>query len=324
MARLSTLACSLLLTVLTSYGFEISGTLSGGTGGFSLKYVYIVPTSLDTVYITIANILNNTYSQDELDEGGYMLFAFQDVDFSFTPGIDEPRGFYGGDIPQVLDVSSDTSDIDIELSDPNAGGFSGEIVYEGTETGATYVIASRVPDFSGFPSGGGLLFSQDGNGEYTALVDSFGTYYAYAYMDVNTNFVYDIGEPYDMYGTPEDPEPIVIEQGEQYPDDVDFELVPVPDAASPTPVVREFKVGSPYPNPFNPTTSIPFSLDRTMEMEIVARDVLGRTVATLARGMFAAGEHSVTFDGNGLATGIYWIELRAGGMHVNTPAILVK
>lgn len=324
MARLSAFIGALLLTALTTFGYEISGTLTGGAGGFNLKYVYIVPTSLDTVYIAIANILNNTYSQDDMDEGGYMLFAFQDLDFSFTPGIDEPRGFYGGDIPQVLELSSDTSGIDIELSDPNAGGFSGEIVYEGTETGATYVVASRSADFAGFPSGGGLLFTQDGNGAYTALVDSFGTYYAYAYMDVNTNFVYDIGEPYDVYGDPEEPEPIEITQGEQYPDNVDFELVPVPDAASPTPVVREFTVGKPYPNPFNPTTTVPFTLERSMNVEITARDVLGRSVATLAYGLYSAGEHRVTLDGSGLASGIYWIEVIAGGSRMNAPVILIK
>lgn len=305
-----------------SLGFTVSGSVTGAQG-FALVFVYTIPATFDTFYVTIANPFNGNYSQGGLDEGGYVLFAFQDSDLNLTPGLDERRGFYGGEVPEILQVSSDLTGINIVLSAPNAGGFSGEITYEGTETGATYVFAHRNADFSGLPAGVGVLFNQDGNGAYTALVDSFGTYYAFAFMDLNTNFQYDLGEPYDFYGGAA-PQPIVITQGGQYPDNVNFVLEAVSAAPPVHPVVQEFRLGAPYPNPFNAETTIPFTLDRPMEVELTAYNLLGRQAVTLARGAFSAGEHRVRFGDASLATGVYLIELRSGHRSMTVPVVLLK
>lgn len=250
--------------------------------------------------------------------------AFQDLNVNLIPDIDDPRGFYGGDIPTILEVNSNLEDIDIELTPPNTGGFSGTITHEGAETGGTYIFAHRTNSFDGLPNGAGVLFNDTGNGDYTAIVDSFGVYYAYAFMDLNSNFQFDEGEPYDVYGDDAEPEPITIEQGEQYPDEIDFELIATPSATPPAREVSDFKLGHVYPNPFNAATTIPFSLDRQMEIEIVAHDMLGRTVATLVSGSFPAGEHSIQFGNGSLASGVYVIELRAHGVSTCTPAILLK
>lgn len=314
---------ALLLPLSMSHGFEVSGTVTGQSG-FSLVFVYTVPVTLDTFYITLANLFNGNYSQGNLDEGSYFLFAFQDMNINLLPDLDEPRGFYGGDFPQALEVVEDLEDIDIELSAPNTGGFSGTVTYAGEETGATYVFAHRTNSFEGLPSGGGVLFNNTGNGDYTAIVDSFGVYYAYAFMDLNTNLQFDEGEPYDVYGDDLEPEPITIEQGEQFPDEIDFELVATSDVETRPVVIGDFRLGSPYPNPFNAVTTIPFTLSSPMEIELVAHDILGRTAAVIARGHYSAGEHVEQFGHAGLASGLYMIELRAQGMKVCTPAVLVK
>ena len=323
MRRLSIGLIALILPVLTAMGFTVSGNVSGASG-FSLVFVYTIPTALDTFYVTIANPFNGNYSQGGLDSGGYTFMAFQDLDVNLVPDIDDPRGFYGGDIPTVLQVTEDVSGIDIELAAPNTGGFLGTITYEGTETGTTLIFAHRTNTFEGLPSGASVLFNNTGNGDYTAVVDSFGTYYAYAFMDLNTNFQFDEGEPYDVYGDDAEPEPISIEQGEQYPDGIDFELIATPSATPPVRVASDFRLGHAYPNPFNAATTIPFSLDRQMVIELTAHDVLGRTVATLASGSYPAGEHSVKFGDGRLASGVYVIELRAHGVSTCTPAILLK
>lgn len=314
---------AILFPVLTASGFTVSGNISGREG-VALTYVYTVPTSLDTFYVTIANFLNGDYSQGNLAEGSYIFFAFQDANFSFLPDPDESRGFYGGEVPQILEVTSDLTDIDIELMPPNTGGFSGTISYAGSETGPTYVFAHRTNTFDGLPSGTGLLLNNTGNGDYTAIVDSFGVYYAFAFMDLNTNFQYDIGEPYDVYGDDLEPEPISIEQGETFPDDVNFELVAVSASAPPRVVLAKFELGQAYPNPFNPVTTIPFTLAKTLEVEIVAHDVLGRTAKPLFAGTLPAGAHSVTFDGRGLASGLYIVELRTQNISRCTAAVLLK
>ncbi|MCB9357702.1 MAG: T9SS type A sorting domain-containing protein [Calditrichaeota bacterium] len=305
-----------------SQGYNVSGNVSGGQG-IALIFVYAVPVSFDTFYVSVANIFNGNYTVSNMDSGGYVLFAFQDVDISLTPGLDEPRGFYGGEVPEVLTVTENLSGIDIELLPPNTGGFSGEITYDGGETGLTTVVAYRTSDFTGLPSGVGALLNDTGNGSYVAVVDSFGVYYAYAYMDLNTNLQYDPGEPWDIYGD-ETPVPIQIEQGEGYPDNVNFVLEAQSAAPPVVPVIREFSLGAPYPNPFNAETTIPFSLERPMYVELVARDVLGREVLPIVQGELSAGEHAVKFGNSTLASGVYMLELRAGQASQTVPVILLK
>jgi hypothetical protein len=67
-----------------------------------------------------------------------------------------------------------------------------------------------------------------------------------------------------------------------------------------------------YPNPFNPSTRIAFSLPQGGHALLTVYDVIGRKVATLADGYLAGGEHSATFDGKGLSSGIYFCELVFG------------
>jgi hypothetical protein len=67
-----------------------------------------------------------------------------------------------------------------------------------------------------------------------------------------------------------------------------------------------------YPNPFNPVTKIRYQLPRQGHVTLKMYDLLGREVATLVDGELLAGEHEVTFDGRGLATGVYFYRLQAG------------
>jgi hypothetical protein len=322
MRRLITLLFVLLLLCGSAYPFTVTGHISG-ISGFSLVFVMAFPTTLDTFYTTVANPFNGDYSMGGLAQGGYILFAYQDMDLNLLPGLDEPRGFYGGDVPLVLDVSSDLTDIDIELSPPNTGGFSGEVTYEGTETGATYIVAHDTPDFSGLPTGAGLLYTNTGNGTYTAFVDSFGTYYAYAYLDANNNFQFDQGEWYDFYGQ-DDPEPIDIAQGEPYPDDVNFTLWPTGSSDDRPAVARDFYMGRAYPNPFNARTTIPFTLLSPEQITVTAYDVQGRRAMQIAEGYFPQGAHSISFNAGNLSSGFYLIELRTSSHTAYSSVYLLK
>ncbi|MEM1094460.1 MAG: T9SS type A sorting domain-containing protein [Bacteroidota bacterium] len=67
-----------------------------------------------------------------------------------------------------------------------------------------------------------------------------------------------------------------------------------------------------YPNPFNPTTSIRYALPQTSEVRLVVYDVIGREVARLVEGEQKAGWHTISFDGRGLASGMYVYRLEAG------------
>ena len=64
------------------------------------------------------------------------------------------------------------------------------------------------------------------------------------------------------------------------------------------------------PNPFNPVTTIRFSVIEDGRTQLYVMDALGRKVATLVDGMLPPGEHSAVFDGSGLPTGVYFSVLQ--------------
>jgi hypothetical protein len=88
-------------------------------------------------------------------------------------------------------------------------------------------------------------------------------------------------------------------------------------------VPRAARLHQNYPNPFARTTRIDFELAEPGNVRLQLYDVLGRKVATLKQGFFAAGRHAVLLDGTGLESGIYFYRLRSTGFQrVRTLSIL--
>lgn len=77
-----------------------------------------------------------------------------------------------------------------------------------------------------------------------------------------------------------------------------------------------------HPNPVRGTTRIGFTLARSAHVELAVFDLSGRCVATLARGVRAAGEHAETFDASRLPAGVYGYRLVADGI-ANARRLLV-
>lgn len=69
------------------------------------------------------------------------------------------------------------------------------------------------------------------------------------------------------------------------------------------------RLGSNYPNPFNPVTTIPFELSESGSITLRVFDINGRLVRILAQGNHSAGAHQVRFDAEGLASGVYFVRL---------------
>lgn len=85
----------------------------------------------------------------------------------------------------------------------------------------------------------------------------------------------------------------------------------------------EFSVGN-YPNPFNPTTNIRFTIPERSQVSLVVYDMLGRKVATLVNKVLSAGEQAVRFDASHLSNGMYLYKLRAGGQEIVNKMTLIK
>jgi len=67
-----------------------------------------------------------------------------------------------------------------------------------------------------------------------------------------------------------------------------------------------------YPNPFNPETTIEFKIANTAPVLIKVYDLIGREVATLVNEVKQPGVYRVSFDGENLASGVYFYEMIAG------------
>lgn len=79
-----------------------------------------------------------------------------------------------------------------------------------------------------------------------------------------------------------------------------------------------------YPNPFNPTTTIAFRLAEGAKVSIRVYDVLGRSIAILEDGDFAAGAHTVRWDASRVASGLYFATVNAGRRTVHLPLVVTR
>ncbi|MEO6693596.1 MAG: M43 family zinc metalloprotease [Ignavibacteria bacterium] len=87
---------------------------------------------------------------------------------------------------------------------------------------------------------------------------------------------------------------------------------------------KVFKLYQNSPNPFNPTTSLSFSLPFNSDVLLKVFDASGREVNTLINSYLEAGQHTVQFDGSILASGVYYYKLTNGTSTEIMKMILIK
>ena len=85
-----------------------------------------------------------------------------------------------------------------------------------------------------------------------------------------------------------------------------------------------FSILSNYPNPFNPTTTIQFSVNTRTIASLGIYDISGKFVDTLVRGDFEAGEHEVIWNAFNHSSGIYFVELTSGKNRSVQKLVLLK
>ena len=79
-----------------------------------------------------------------------------------------------------------------------------------------------------------------------------------------------------------------------------------------------------FPNPFNPSTAIRFSLTKEGIVRLDVYNLLGQRVSGLVNGSLSKGEHSVTFNAGKLSSGIYIYKLSQGEKTTSRKLILLK
>jgi hypothetical protein len=95
-------------------------------------------------------------------------------------------------------------------------------------------------------------------------------------------------------------------------------------AVAPVEIPQQAVLQANYPNPFNPSTRIEFSLPRDQHVSLRIFDVRGREVEKLVSGQLPAGNHTYQWDASGKADGVYLYQLQAGDFVTTRKMTLVK
>ena len=88
--------------------------------------------------------------------------------------------------------------------------------------------------------------------------------------------------------------------------------------------VSQFVLDQNFPNPFNPTTKISYTLSQRASVRLKVYDMLAKEIAELVDAFQEAGRYEVTFDGSSLSSGTYFYKLEAGSFIEVKKFILIK
>lgn len=88
--------------------------------------------------------------------------------------------------------------------------------------------------------------------------------------------------------------------------------------------VNGFSLSQNHPNPFNPVTTIVYSLPQSGPVRLAVYDALGREVSVLLDGHERAGTHRAAFDASRFASGVYYCTLTSGAQRMTRKMMLLK
>ena len=90
------------------------------------------------------------------------------------------------------------------------------------------------------------------------------------------------------------------------------------------PIPETFVLENAYPNPFNPVTTLSFGLPNDAQVSLSIYNLQGREIISLIDGNMDAGYHSVVWNADNNASGMYFVQMRAGVFIKTQKLMLVK
>jgi hypothetical protein len=87
---------------------------------------------------------------------------------------------------------------------------------------------------------------------------------------------------------------------------------------------NEFKLNQNFPNPFNPTTNISFTIPKENFTELKVYNLIGEEISTLVSADLKPGSYHFSWNASSLSSGIYFYKLRSGNFTELKKAILLK
>lgn len=94
-------------------------------------------------------------------------------------------------------------------------------------------------------------------------------------------------------------------------------------------IPSDLRIDPGYPNPFNPSTTIDYSIPRTSRLNLSVYNILGQKVTTLVDAVKSAGSYSATWSGTddagrSVASGVYLCTIKAGGVYRTIKLVKAK
>jgi hypothetical protein len=98
------------------------------------------------------------------------------------------------------------------------------------------------------------------------------------------------------------------------------EVLPADNISAP----ESYSLLSVYPNPFNPSAEINYTMEHSGMIKLAVYDISGKEVAVLVDGFESNGTHTITFDAGNLASGVYFFTLNDGTNIRTVKSMLLK
>jgi hypothetical protein len=86
----------------------------------------------------------------------------------------------------------------------------------------------------------------------------------------------------------------------------------------------KYTLSHPYPNPFNPTTTIEFSIPQTEFVTVKVYNIIGHDITTLINDELSTGYHSIQWDGSHQPSGVYFVQIESSGFMQTRKMVLLK
>ena len=90
------------------------------------------------------------------------------------------------------------------------------------------------------------------------------------------------------------------------------------------PIPSEFGLGAAYPNPFNPVTTLSLALHEDGMVNMAVYNIRGQAVDVLVDRNMTAGYHSIVWNADGVASGMYFVRVETGTNSAIQKLMLLK
>ncbi len=129
---------------------------------------------------------------------------------------------------------------------------------------------------------------------------------------------------WDKIHTPSNGDPDILFTGKAVPIRAEFLIGFATSTDEVEELPSEITLAQNFPNPFNPATTISYSIPTAGQVRLGVYDMTGRLVASLVDETMPSGDHTIHFDASAYASGVYMYVLETGGTRIARKMLLLK